>query len=224
MHPVKPILVWASLGFALGVSIILIEWAVAQLPFIRGDCGCLCNFRAAGNPFFRSTGYGKYCGAGYTCDTKTDQTPCNRSDACCMIHDQCVGETGYCHSCECNEALLDCLLKKENVKFGANNKSICSKESKDAMAVSIMIKDLCLLARVDPKACAHCPPSQVKSMSDKCAALGYDMSQKHKLQVGYKTLFGDIICTVARGSVKVLPQLFLVVIVVLSMSQLVTIS
>lgn len=47
--------------------------------------------------------YGKYCGVGWTgC---RGEKPCDDLDACCKIHDECVGKKGIfyativCHFC-----------------------------------------------------------------------------------------------------------------------------
>ncbi|KAL6226640.1 PREDICTED: probable phospholipase A2 homolog 1 [Fragaria vesca subsp. vesca] len=52
--------------------------------------------------------YGKYCGVGWTgCP---GEKPCDDVDACCKIHDDCVGNTGV-HDVKCHEKFKKCIKK-----------------------------------------------------------------------------------------------------------------
>lgn len=65
-------------------------------------CGSECACSTAGLKY-----YGKYCGIGYTgC---LGEPPCDDLDACCMVHDECVGTRGM-RECDCHAALVECAL------------------------------------------------------------------------------------------------------------------
>ncbi|XP_047947239.1 probable phospholipase A2 homolog 1 [Salvia hispanica] len=52
--------------------------------------------------------YGKYCGVGWTgC---AGEKPCDDVDACCQIHDDCVGMNGVINI-QCHEEFKKCLKK-----------------------------------------------------------------------------------------------------------------
>ncbi|XP_051114128.1 phospholipase A2-alpha [Andrographis paniculata] len=70
-------------------------------------------------PFLR---YGKYCGLLYSgCP---GEQPCDRLDACCMHHDQCIAKMGNDYlSQECNKAFLHCVevfKKSGEISFKGN--------------------------------------------------------------------------------------------------------
>ena len=52
--------------------------------------------------------YGKYCGVGYTgC---SGEPPCDAYDACCKVHDACVGDSGVSASdLVCHDVFKKCL-------------------------------------------------------------------------------------------------------------------
>ncbi|KAL3829963.1 hypothetical protein ACJIZ3_018765 [Penstemon smallii] len=64
--------------------------------------------------------YGKFCGVGYTgC---LGEKPCDHVDACCKIHDECVGKHGVT-SINCHESFKRCLghvQKSGKVGFSTN--------------------------------------------------------------------------------------------------------
>lgn len=52
--------------------------------------------------------YGKYCGVGYSgCP---GEKPCDDVDACCKIHDDCVGKYGLANV-KCHEKFKKCIKK-----------------------------------------------------------------------------------------------------------------
>ncbi|XP_078439775.1 putative phospholipase A2 homolog 1 [Wolffia australiana] len=52
--------------------------------------------------------YGKYCGVGWTgCP---GEEPCDELDACCKIHDECVGKNGMA-SVKCHESFKRCIKR-----------------------------------------------------------------------------------------------------------------
>ena len=62
------------------------------------NCTCECDVR----PFwiYEDVGYGKYCGAEYTC--LAGDPGCDSLDSCCRTHDLCVDAAGgYCDTCLC---------------------------------------------------------------------------------------------------------------------------
>nr|ANP93619.1 phospholipase A2II [Linum usitatissimum] len=55
--------------------------------------------------------YGKYCGLGWTgCP---GEKPCDDLDACCKIHDDCVGKNGLTNI-KCHEKFKKCAKKVQN--------------------------------------------------------------------------------------------------------------
>lgn len=57
--------------------------------------------------------YGKYCGVGYTGCAGED--PCDSYDACCKVHDACVGATGVSASdLVCHEDFKKCLAEAKD--------------------------------------------------------------------------------------------------------------
>ncbi|XP_012461909.1 probable phospholipase A2 homolog 1 [Gossypium raimondii] len=64
--------------------------------------------------------YGKYCGVGWSgCP---GEKPCDDLDACCKIHDECVGNKGLV-DVECHEDFKVCITKvQESGKVGFSRK------------------------------------------------------------------------------------------------------
>ncbi|KAJ4708599.1 Phospholipase A2 family protein [Melia azedarach] len=55
--------------------------------------------------------YGKYCGIGWTgCP---GEKPCDDLDACCQIHDECVGKRGLTNV-KCHEKFKRCVKRVKN--------------------------------------------------------------------------------------------------------------
>jgi len=108
-------------------------------------CTCQCN---SGNLDFvnPSAGYGKYCGAGYGCST--GDAGCDPLDNCCAAHDACVGETGYCRSCQCNIVLANCAARVEGRGF-----SPCNSQQD---AVDSLLDDICTAIKFAPNSCGGC--------------------------------------------------------------------
>ncbi|XP_022847347.1 phospholipase A2-alpha-like [Olea europaea var. sylvestris] len=69
------------------------------------ECSRICESKfCAVPPFLR---YGKYCGLLYSgCP---GEQPCDRLDACCMKHDQCVQVKGSYLSQQCNQEFINCV-------------------------------------------------------------------------------------------------------------------
>ncbi|KAK7314358.1 hypothetical protein VNO77_32878 [Canavalia gladiata] len=83
--------------------------------------------------------YGKYCGVGYSgCP---GEKPCDDLDACCMVHDECVGKFGMTNV-KCHKKLKNCLIKVQN-----SGKVGFSKECPYTTAAPTMIRgmDLAIL-------------------------------------------------------------------------------
>lgn len=72
------------------------------------NCTCECDVR----PFwiYEDVGYGKYCGAEYTC--LAGDPGCDSLDDCCRTHDLCVDAAGgYCETCLCMHLSLCSMLE-----------------------------------------------------------------------------------------------------------------
>ncbi|KAL2553867.1 Phospholipase A2-alpha [Forsythia ovata] len=73
------------------------------------ECSKTCESKFCGVPPFLR--YGKYCGILYSgCP---GEQPCDRLDACCMKHDQCIQDKGnrfadYLNQ-QCNQEMLNCV-------------------------------------------------------------------------------------------------------------------
>ncbi|GLJ37672.1 hypothetical protein SUGI_0765320 [Cryptomeria japonica] len=85
-----------------------------------GKCSTRCKSKFCKEaPLLR---YGKYCGIFYSgCP---GEAPCDGLDRCCMIHDQCIGNSNYL-STTCNQALLDCLHAYQNSGAGQFRGNTC---------------------------------------------------------------------------------------------------
>ncbi|MQM17379.1 hypothetical protein Taro_050352 [Colocasia esculenta] len=83
--------------------------------------------------------YGKYCGVGWTgCP---GEKPCDELDACCKVHDECVGKQGVLNV-ECHEKFKGCIKKvKKSGKAGFSRK--CPYET--AMPTMIQGMDVAIL-------------------------------------------------------------------------------
>jgi|ERR1019366_5428925 hypothetical protein len=115
-----------------------------------GPCTCECNIRGFWEPL--DYGYGKYCGAAYTCllpDPKNPEAGCDPIDSCCRIHDLCVGAHGYCNSCGCNTALANCAGSVSQSDSG-----FCGKMSQ---AREGLLRDICYVLKHAPFFCGGCP-------------------------------------------------------------------
>ncbi|CAI9780300.1 unnamed protein product [Fraxinus pennsylvanica] len=71
-------------------------------------------------PFLR---YGKYCGLLYSgCP---GEQPCDRLDACCMKHDQCIQIKGSYLSQQCNQEFLNCVDRFKKSRSPSFNGNTC---------------------------------------------------------------------------------------------------
>jgi len=116
----------------------------------KSKCQCKCDpgeidFAAAG---LSGGGYGKYCGAGYSCKTRDDS--CDVFDACCRIHDACIGKSGYCDSCDCNVALANCVFNTSTTDRGF---APCYKGQE---ARGDILDDICFAIEDAPRVCGGC--------------------------------------------------------------------
>jgi len=111
------------------------------------NCTCECIIR----PFWEYVdyGYGKYCGADYTC--LAEEPGCDSLDACCKTHDNCVTITGYCGSCKCNIHLANCSTY-------ASGQGFCDKLEE---ARSGVLDDICFVLNYAPDFCGGCPSGTV---------------------------------------------------------------
>ncbi|GLJ37673.1 hypothetical protein SUGI_0765330 [Cryptomeria japonica] len=93
---------------------------IALLSPCWGKCSTKCKSKFCKEaPLLR---YGKYCGVFYTgCP---GEAPCDGLDRCCMIHDQCIGNSNYLNV-ECNQALLDCVHAYKNSGDGQFRGNTC---------------------------------------------------------------------------------------------------
>jgi len=107
------------------------------------NCTCECILR----PFWEYVeyGYGKYCGADYTC--YAEEPGCDSLDACCKTHDDCVTETGYCGSCQCNLHLANCTAVTSGPGF-------CGKLEEARTGI---LDDICFVIWYAPSFCGGCP-------------------------------------------------------------------
>jgi hypothetical protein len=127
------------------------EQEIKELLFAkRAPCKCECHVKNwVLVDYLLARGYGKYCGAGYTC--ATHEPGCDEVDECCRIHDECVGNMSfpeYCHSCKCNLALIDCLAPVTGHGFLPCNKEMLAKKN--------ILEDLCLVLKYAPAYCGGC--------------------------------------------------------------------
>nr|GLL20276.1 phospholipase A2-alpha-like [Ipomoea trifida] len=87
------------------------------------ECSRTCESKFCGvAPFLR---YGKYCGILYSgCP---GEKPCDALDACCMQHDDCIGQNGnnYLNE-ECNKNLLGCATRVKKSKAPTFKGNTCS--------------------------------------------------------------------------------------------------
>ncbi|KAG2712944.1 hypothetical protein I3843_04G142000 [Carya illinoinensis] len=83
--------------------------------------------------------YGKYCGVGWTgCP---GEKPCDDVDACCKIHDECVGKHGL-NNVKCHEKFKSCIKKvQKSGKVGFSRE--CPYET--AVATMVQGMDLAIL-------------------------------------------------------------------------------
>ncbi|XP_047336637.1 probable phospholipase A2 homolog 1 [Impatiens glandulifera] len=87
--------------------------------------------------------YGKYCGVGWTgCP---GEAPCDEVDACCQIHDDCVGEKGL-DSVKCHKSFKRCINKVQKTGKAGFSKD-CSYDvviptMRQGMDLAIMLSDL----------------------------------------------------------------------------------
>jgi len=111
------------------------------------NCTCECIIR----PFWEYVqyGYGKYCGADYTC--YAEEPGCDSLDACCKTHDDCVTVTGYCGSCQCNLHLANC-------SGVASGSGFCGKLEEARTGV---LDDICFVLYYAPSWCGGCPDGTV---------------------------------------------------------------
>ncbi|CAI8594638.1 unnamed protein product [Vicia faba] len=92
----------ATAAFAL-VSLLLS--AVFHFSAADGNCSTKCIAEQCDTMGIK---YGKYCGVGHSgC---IGQKPCDDVDACCMVHDDCVGEFGMTNV-KCHNEFKKCLTK-----------------------------------------------------------------------------------------------------------------
>ncbi|CAN1239033.1 Probable phospholipase A2 homolog 1 [Linum grandiflorum] len=83
--------------------------------------------------------YGKYCGLGWTgC---SGEKPCDDLDACCKIHDDCVGKKGLTNI-KCHEKFKKCAKKVQK-----SGKVGFSKQCSYDKAIPTMINALRLTTR-----------------------------------------------------------------------------
>ncbi|KAH7297225.1 hypothetical protein KP509_26G060200, partial [Ceratopteris richardii] len=68
-------------------------------------CSTVCESRFCSFPPLLR--YGKYCGVQYSgCP---GEEPCDELDACCKIHDDCIGNLNNYLNKTCNHNLLECV-------------------------------------------------------------------------------------------------------------------
>ena len=110
-------------------------------------CECKCNVDQLNLLFpFSSGGYGKYCGAGYTCEA--GDPGCDDLDSCCRIHDFCVGNHSYCDSCACNLAIVNCAA---SVKRGGFESCDMYEEAR-----TNVLEDICFVLKYGSSWCGAC--------------------------------------------------------------------
>jgi len=121
----------------------------------KSSCKCECDYSKISflESALGSNGYGKYCGAGYTCSS--GDAGCDPVDSCCKTHDACVGKSGYCDSCDCNNALVSCLRAiPKNATLGFSG---CNDGSK---ARADILSDVCTVIEHAPSICGGCKSSK----------------------------------------------------------------
>jgi len=123
-------------------------------------CTCRCN--TAHIAFIDSDeGYGKYCGAGYTC--ARGDAGCDSLDACCKIHDACI--TQYCNSCLCNIALAQCTGRNATgVGFAPCDSLMGARKD--------VLDNICIVIRYAPSDCGGCD-NDVNPVPAECNGYGY---------------------------------------------------
>ncbi|CAA2959390.1 phospholipase A2-alpha [Olea europaea subsp. europaea] len=86
------------------------------------ECSRTCESKFCGvSPFLR---YGKYCGFLYSgCP---GEQPCDRLDACCMKHDQCIQIKGSYLSQQCNQEFLNCVDRFKKSRAPNFNGNTCN--------------------------------------------------------------------------------------------------
>lgn len=111
------------------------------------NCPCNCNFSSIG--ILDGNGYGRYCGIKYTC-VDTYQPGCDAVDACCRVHDICVGNAGgYCNTCDCNINLVNCLNQITTYKSNCGDPI-------EKKAQYTIIDDICYILKYGPSWCGAC--------------------------------------------------------------------
>jgi hypothetical protein len=128
---------------------------------------CECECKKSDISFITpGSGYGRYCGAGFGCDDKK-QGGCDAADECCKSHDKCVGDSGYCDSCDCNVKLVKCLDKISSKSKGF---SPCNSLQK---AKDSMLDDLCKVIDNAPGFCGGCDSEFEDEVEKECAGHGF---------------------------------------------------
>ncbi|KAL6069028.1 hypothetical protein QOT17_007754 [Balamuthia mandrillaris] len=125
------------------------------------DCACECQVNGPSDLHPLSTvGYGKYCGAGYTCGS--DEPGCDPVDNCCRIHDLCIAASDYCiYGCKCNVEMLRCLSQIRGAGFPPCHKQMFARK--------VIRADACYASKYGHRSCAGCGDQFEEELSSYCA-------------------------------------------------------